>query len=120
MDATIGDPDVASSVERAFEGQPQPGVWGQVTLRAMAIAILLGIVFCFVTLRPADPHGSRHHARAQHAYQRPQLLLPQMGCHLAVSLWHHRTALHVPGEHLPPHQCQHLHHHRAHQYIATQ
>uniref|UniRef100_A0A0D9WED9 Uncharacterized protein n=1 Tax=Leersia perrieri TaxID=77586 RepID=A0A0D9WED9_9ORYZ len=52
MDATIGDPAAALSVERAFEGRPQAaGVWGQVTPRAMALAVPLGIVFCFVALR---------------------------------------------------------------------
>ncbi|KAG8067594.1 hypothetical protein GUJ93_ZPchr0005g15256 [Zizania palustris] len=51
MDATIGEPSAASPVERDFEGQPLPGAWGQVTLRAIAIAVLLGIVFCFVALR---------------------------------------------------------------------
>ncbi|KAL5203431.1 hypothetical protein ABZP36_014383 [Zizania latifolia] len=51
MDATIGEPSAAAPVERDFEGQPLPGAWGQVTLRAMAIAVLLGVVFCFVALR---------------------------------------------------------------------
>ncbi|KAE8795177.1 putative metal-nicotianamine transporter YSL3 [Hordeum vulgare] len=52
MDATIGDVSVASSVERVFESQPPlPGTWGQVTLRSMAISVVLGTVFGFVGLR---------------------------------------------------------------------
>ncbi|CAM0957268.1 unnamed protein product [Alopecurus aequalis] len=51
MDATIGDPSVASSVERVFESQQVPGLWGQVTFRSMAISVVLGTVFGFVGLR---------------------------------------------------------------------
>ena len=51
MDATIGDPSVASSVERVFETQQLPGTWGQVTFRSMAISVVLGTVFGFVGLR---------------------------------------------------------------------
>ncbi|KAM0855927.1 hypothetical protein ACQ4PT_049457 [Festuca glaucescens] len=51
MDATIGDPTVASSVERVFESQLLPGTWGQVTFRSMAISVVLGTVFGFVGLR---------------------------------------------------------------------
>ncbi|XP_004962522.1 probable metal-nicotianamine transporter YSL3 [Setaria italica] len=49
MDATIGES--APSVERAFEGQPYHGFWGQVTLRAMVVAVLLGGMFSLMTLR---------------------------------------------------------------------
>ncbi|GJN35703.1 hypothetical protein PR202_gb24504 [Eleusine coracana subsp. coracana] len=49
MDANIGDPRLAPSVERVFEGQsPQTG---PVTLRGMVVAAVLGVVFCFITLR---------------------------------------------------------------------
>lgn len=34
-----------------FEEQPLSGTWGQVTLRSMAISVVLGIAFCFVALR---------------------------------------------------------------------
>jgi hypothetical protein len=51
MDANIGDPRLAPSVERAFEGQPEPRFWEQVTLRAMLVSAVLGVVFCFITLR---------------------------------------------------------------------
>lgn len=51
MDANIGDPRFQLSVEKAFEVQPQPGFWGQVTLRAMLVSALLGAVFCFMILR---------------------------------------------------------------------
>jgi hypothetical protein len=51
MDATIGDPSVATSVERVFETQALPGTWGQVTFRSMAISVVLGTVFGFVGLR---------------------------------------------------------------------
>ncbi|KAL6624471.1 hypothetical protein ACP70R_031792 [Stipagrostis hirtigluma subsp. patula] len=51
MDANIGDPRLAPSVERAFEVNPLPGFWDQVTLRAIVIAAVLGVVFCFVALR---------------------------------------------------------------------
>ncbi|KAM0840399.1 hypothetical protein ACQ4PT_059686 [Festuca glaucescens] len=51
MDATIGDPTVASSVERVFESQLLPGTWGQVTFRSMVISVVLGTVFGFVGLR---------------------------------------------------------------------
>ncbi|XP_039803748.1 probable metal-nicotianamine transporter YSL3 [Panicum virgatum] len=39
------------SVERAFEGQPYHGFWGQVTVRAMLIAIVLAGLFSMVTLK---------------------------------------------------------------------
>ncbi|XP_062179393.1 probable metal-nicotianamine transporter YSL3 [Phragmites australis] len=51
MDANIGDPRLTPSVERAFEVQPLPGFWGIVTLRAMVVSAVLGVVFCFVALR---------------------------------------------------------------------
>ncbi|TVU18555.1 hypothetical protein EJB05_34661 [Eragrostis curvula] len=51
MDASIGDPSLAPSVERAFERQSQPRFWGQVFLRAMLVSTVLGIIFCFITLR---------------------------------------------------------------------
>ncbi|XP_039841057.1 probable metal-nicotianamine transporter YSL3 [Panicum virgatum] len=38
------------SVERAFEGQPYHGFWGQVTVRAMLVAIVLAGLFSMVTL----------------------------------------------------------------------
>ncbi|KAF8659495.1 hypothetical protein HU200_058437 [Digitaria exilis] len=49
MDATIGES--APSVERAFEGQPYPGYWGQVTLRSMLVAVVLGAMFSLMTIR---------------------------------------------------------------------
>ncbi|CAN6360643.1 unnamed protein product [Urochloa humidicola] len=49
MDATI--PESSPSVERVFEGQPYPGFWEQVTVRSMAIAVVLAAVFSLVTLR---------------------------------------------------------------------
>ncbi|CAL5094045.1 unnamed protein product [Urochloa decumbens] len=49
MDSTI--PESSPSVERVFEGQPYPGFWEQVTLRSMAIAVVLATVFSLVTLR---------------------------------------------------------------------
>ncbi|KAL6619509.1 hypothetical protein ACP70R_034648 [Stipagrostis hirtigluma subsp. patula] len=49
MDATIGE--FSPSVERSFESEPCPGFWGQVTLRSMAVAVVLGFVFCLITLR---------------------------------------------------------------------
>lgn len=49
MDATIGES--APSVERAFEGHPYPGYWGQVTLRSMAVAVVLGAMFSMMTIR---------------------------------------------------------------------
>ena len=51
MDATIGDPLLLASVERAFEKQPLPGFWEQVTPRAMFVSLLLSVVFGFVTLQ---------------------------------------------------------------------
>ncbi|KAL6864828.1 hypothetical protein ACP4OV_015979 [Aristida adscensionis] len=51
MDATIGDPLLSSSVERAFEVHPMPGFWEQVTLRASLVTVVLSVVFCFVALR---------------------------------------------------------------------
>ncbi|EAY97268.1 hypothetical protein OsI_19187 [Oryza sativa Indica Group] len=50
MDASIGDPRL-TSVEAAFEKNPLPGFSWLVTPRAMAVAVLLGIVFCFVGMR---------------------------------------------------------------------
>uniref|UniRef100_A0A0E0L075 Uncharacterized protein n=1 Tax=Oryza punctata TaxID=4537 RepID=A0A0E0L075_ORYPU len=50
MDASIGDPRL-TSVEAAFEKNPLPTFSELVTLRAMAVAVLLGIVFCFVGMR---------------------------------------------------------------------
>uniref|UniRef100_A0A0D9ZW95 Uncharacterized protein n=1 Tax=Oryza glumipatula TaxID=40148 RepID=A0A0D9ZW95_9ORYZ len=50
MDASIGDPRLMS-VEAAFEKNPLPGFSWLVTPRAMAVAVLLGIVFCFVGMR---------------------------------------------------------------------
>jgi hypothetical protein len=49
MDATIGES--MPSVERAFEGQPYHGFWGQVTVRAMLVAIVLAGLFSMVTLK---------------------------------------------------------------------
>ncbi|CAN6338108.1 unnamed protein product [Urochloa humidicola] len=49
MDATIGES--APSVERAFEGQAYPGFWGQVTLRSMLVAVVLGALFSLMTLK---------------------------------------------------------------------
>ncbi|CAM0957280.1 unnamed protein product [Alopecurus aequalis] len=51
MDATIGDPLLAASVERAFEKLPMPTFWEQVTPRAMIVSLLLSVVFGFVTLQ---------------------------------------------------------------------
>lgn len=51
MDATIGDPLLAASVERAFEKQPLPGLWEQVTPRAVIVSVVLSIVFSFVILK---------------------------------------------------------------------
>uniref|UniRef100_A0A3B5ZT58 Uncharacterized protein n=1 Tax=Triticum aestivum TaxID=4565 RepID=A0A3B5ZT58_WHEAT len=51
MDATIGDPLLAASVERAFEKQPLPGLWEQVTPRAVIVSVVLSIVFGFVILK---------------------------------------------------------------------
>ncbi|KAL5230202.1 hypothetical protein ABZP36_028978 [Zizania latifolia] len=51
MDATIGDPKAAMSVEGAFERQAPPDIWGTVTLRAMAVSVVLGVVFCLVGMR---------------------------------------------------------------------
>ncbi|KAG8085027.1 hypothetical protein GUJ93_ZPchr0010g7518 [Zizania palustris] len=51
MDATIGDPNAAMSVEGAFERQALPDIWGTVTLRAMAVSVVLGVVFCLVGMR---------------------------------------------------------------------
>ncbi|KAJ1262255.1 hypothetical protein BS78_09G092800 [Paspalum vaginatum] len=49
MDSSIGES--SPSVERGFEGQPYPGFWEQVTLRSMAIAVVLAAIFSLVTLR---------------------------------------------------------------------
>ncbi|XP_051183380.1 probable metal-nicotianamine transporter YSL3 [Lolium perenne] len=51
MDATIGDPLLLASVERAFEKQPLPDFWEQATPRAMIVAVVLSVVFGFVTLQ---------------------------------------------------------------------
>ncbi|KAM0868274.1 hypothetical protein ACQ4PT_041402 [Festuca glaucescens] len=51
MDATIGDPLLAASVERAFEKQPLPEFWEQATARAMIVSVVLSVVFGFVTLQ---------------------------------------------------------------------
>jgi uncharacterized oligopeptide transporter (OPT) family protein len=51
MDATIGDPLLAASVERAFEKQPLPEFWEQATPRAMIVSVALSVVFGFVTLQ---------------------------------------------------------------------
>ncbi|KAE8773130.1 putative metal-nicotianamine transporter YSL3 [Hordeum vulgare] len=51
MDATIGDPLLAASVERAFEKQPLPGLWEQVTPRAVVVSVVLSVVFGFVILK---------------------------------------------------------------------
>ncbi|CAN6347420.1 unnamed protein product [Urochloa humidicola] len=49
MDSTI--PESSPYVERVFEGQPYPEFWEQVTVRSMAIAVVLAAVFSLVTLR---------------------------------------------------------------------
>lgn len=49
MDATIQES--SPSVERVFEGQPYHSFWEQVTLRSLAIAVVLATVFSLVTLR---------------------------------------------------------------------
>ncbi|KAF0924780.1 hypothetical protein E2562_014888 [Oryza meyeriana var. granulata] len=51
MDATIEDPRLSTSVEVVFAKQHMPDLRGQVTLRAMAVSVVLGIVFCFVGMR---------------------------------------------------------------------
>ncbi|TVU18566.1 hypothetical protein EJB05_34672, partial [Eragrostis curvula] len=51
MDANIGDPRLAPSVERAFDVRPLPGFWRQVTPRAMLVSAVLGALFCFIALR---------------------------------------------------------------------
>ncbi|TVU18554.1 hypothetical protein EJB05_34660 [Eragrostis curvula] len=51
MDANIGDPRFTPSVERAFEGQPERGFLGHVTLRALIVSAVLAVIFCFIDLR---------------------------------------------------------------------
>lgn len=49
MESTVRDS--SPSVERGFDGQPYPGFWEQVTLRSMAIAVVLATILSLVTLR---------------------------------------------------------------------
>jgi uncharacterized oligopeptide transporter (OPT) family protein len=49
MDSTMEE--ASPCVERGFDGLPYPGFWEQVTLRSMAIAVVLAAVFSLVTLR---------------------------------------------------------------------
>uniref|UniRef100_A0A0D9WED8 Uncharacterized protein n=1 Tax=Leersia perrieri TaxID=77586 RepID=A0A0D9WED8_9ORYZ len=49
MDATIGDSP--TSVEAVFEKQPLPEFGELVTLRSMAVSVVLSIVFCFVGMK---------------------------------------------------------------------
>uniref|UniRef100_A0A0E0HBH6 Uncharacterized protein n=1 Tax=Oryza nivara TaxID=4536 RepID=A0A0E0HBH6_ORYNI len=51
MDAMIGDPMSATSVEAVFEKQPSPEFRELVTPRAMAVAVVLSVVICFVGMR---------------------------------------------------------------------
>uniref|UniRef100_J3M5B7 Uncharacterized protein n=1 Tax=Oryza brachyantha TaxID=4533 RepID=J3M5B7_ORYBR len=51
MDASIEDPRLSTSVEVVFAKQPLPELGAQVTLRSMALSVVLGVVFCFVGLR---------------------------------------------------------------------
>lgn len=49
MDCTTEE--TSPSVERRFDGLPYPGFWEQVTVRSMAIAVVLAAILSLVTLR---------------------------------------------------------------------
>lgn len=49
--AGAGGEQEAPSVEAAFAGQPPPPWWQQVTVRAVAVSVVLGTLFSFMAMR---------------------------------------------------------------------